>query len=397
MKIFSRYLIIAMVAIAFGIYFYSIKTMAFGSGSGQIYSYAESGVIDVELNAQGDRLYASYHGAHCIIEINTNTMEETRRFNVDWPTYMDISPDGSFLYAIKFYDPCEFVRIRLSDGQINRIQLEGEAKDFVLNANASKAWLVRRLWPLYPTPYSDPNYDAPPATGRLSEIDLTTFTVTQTQTIESMPESIWYSPVAERLFVYHGLTNAIIETIPVSPGSNRVYERLLEEHERITIYDVSMPGFIRVEPEELDGGGHLISWHTARLSNWDDAGTFMAIPSPVHSLPPFSMRVANAVDLSTFDLTFDDANGNPIGALYFKKVPGQNVMWVANDTGNDIPGITATRKFAVRVETTPPYNHEIYIVDEATDQYGDFAVSPDGNTLYLTLWKTGEIIVWSPD
>jgi hypothetical protein len=395
----SKYIYILIIVLILGVFFFfnNKESQAFSSGSGTIYSFGEPALTDICINQEGDILYAPYAGSNAVIEIDANNMVEIRSFTVLRPYLIGLSSDEDYVYTLSIGMPGYLVRIRLSDGFTDSIEVEGEPRGFELDYPNHRMWVIHRLWPPNNTPVGDPNSDAPPGTGRLSEIDLLTFTVTQTQTIESVPESVWYSPVAERLFVYHGLTHHENDEIPIEPGSDRVVQVMGESHERITIYDVSTLGLIRVEPEELNGGGHFIDWSIGAMVSWDDSGAYVAIPSIVSPMPPFSMRVANASDLSFFDLTFDDANETPIGALNFNKVPGQNVVWVVNGQGSDIQGGYGAHKFAVRVETTPPYNFETYIVNEATGQYGDFAVSPDGNTLYLTQWTTGEIIVWSPD
>jgi hypothetical protein len=393
MKKYNFILLIIVCIIIF--VYYAFQTKAFGTGDGQIYSYGDSSLIDVELNSQGTLLYASSYSSNAILEIDTNTMEEIRRFSVEWPTFIKLSNDDAYIYTIKYDAPCKFIKIRISDGVSVDITLDGEAEDFTISPDFSRAWVLHRTWPLMGTNYTDPNDDAPPASGLLTEVNLSSFTVSQTQTIESMPCSVWYSEDADRVFVYHELSDQEIEH--VQEGNGRSYRELVGQQEIITIYDVSIPGTIRVEPEELRGGGHNYVWLSAHLSNWDDDGNYMAIPSPVNGMPAVSMRVANTETLESFNLTFPDANGNPMGCQYFIKVPGQNVIWAVINYGKDVPGLTATHKMVVRVETNPPYNHEVFVVNEAQEKFGDFTVSPDGNTLFLTLWRNGEVIEWSPD
>ncbi len=56
---------------------------------------------------------------------------------------------------------------------------------------------------------------------------------------------------------------------------------------------------------------------------------------------------------------------------------------------------TDDRKLMARIERST-LDYDFFPVDEATDDLGDFAISPDGTTFYLTVPNTGEIIVWQP-
>jgi len=53
------------------------------------------------------------------------------------------------------------------------------------------------------------------------------------------------------------------------------------------------------------------------------------------------------------------------------------------------------RELMVRINRST-LEYDFFPIDEATDDLGDFAISPDGTTFYLTVPRTGEIIVWQP-
>ena len=325
-------------------------------------------------------------------------MLETRRVDIDYPSIIEFSPSENNIYALSYGEPSKLVRIHLPaftyDQNFDVIELDGGAHDLTVSPDGLRCWVVHSTWPLNGDSFADFHLDAPPDTGIMTEIDLTTYTVSASITIPSVPSSVYISPSVNKLFALH--QKYYREYDP--NATCRAQSIPIIESDRITIYNVENFGRPILELDELLGGRHDSEiLNIFSLSNWDDTGLMMAIPNVIPGSPEFSMRVANTSDYTTFDLAFEDANGDAMGAKYFQKVPGQNIMWVAIEYGFPVAEPGPHENLLVRVNTIEPYNHEVFICDEAIEPFGDFEVSNDGNTLYLTVPNTGELIVWSPD
>jgi DNA-binding beta-propeller fold protein YncE len=365
-------------------------------GSGNAYSYGQPGNVAAVLNDSGTLLYVSYYFDNYIAEVNTSTMELVRTFPITWPTVFELSPDGNYVYAISEGAPSHLVKIRLSDGQTNQLELEGEAKDLAINPDGDTLWVVHRTWPVSGDVFTDPGIDAPPNTGRLSKIDLVNFSLVLTQTIESVPVSIWFSDYTDPPLVYvlhETYRTDYIEHVSQS-DPNAAWAEITGTWNPVTIYNSDS---LRRQEQELAGGAHNFDFLSAGLANWSDNNRYLAIPSPANGMPAFSIRI---VDLdnpeSPTDLIFEDHYQNAMGVKYVHKVPGLDIAWCAVNSGFSNPNQGYNKAMVVRVNTATN-EHEVFYVNEAENFFGDFAVSPDGNTLYLTVPKAGHVIVWSPD
>jgi hypothetical protein len=378
-------------------------TVSFASGTGTVYSYGSDDLQSIYINGQGDKIYLPYFRDHKIIEVDTASMQQINSFDLDsswYPSYIVMSPDDTFLYVTCYGQPNSgLMRINTTNGQITGpIALSGACKNLAINPAGSRLWAIHRTWPLAGDGYTDPDYDAPLNTGLISEIDTASFQAIQSISIPSVPESIWFSPSSSRLFVLHALSESREREVSVPPDSS--YSYLEEMWERITIYDASMPGRIVLVPEELKGGGHsILGFYPAQLSGWSDSGEYLAIPNLFPGLPQFSMRVANTQTLTTFDLIFPDIKEEAMGTFFSHKVLGQNTVWAAMCAGKINPDdYPVSGNIALRVSTVFPYDYQPYAVNEAPPgQLGDFAVSPDGQILYMTVPTMGRVIKWFPD
>ncbi|MCX6647188.1 MAG: hypothetical protein NTY09_12650 [bacterium] len=395
---YIKFSIIFMIITIAVMFLYTTNSKAFNSGSGVSYSYGQSGLLDVLLTDNESKIYISQYMDDCIIEINTSTMLEIRRVEIIYPSIIEFSPAENYIYAISYGNPSSLVRIHLPSFTYNPnndvIELDGGVNDLTISPDGSRCWIVHSTWPLNGDSFTDFNLDAPPDTGILTEIDLSNYSISSSISIPSVPSSVYYSPTAEKLFVQH--QKYYREYDPNATG--RAQSIPLIEGDIITIYDVENIGRPVKEFQELVGGRHESNiLNIFALNNWDDSGSNMIIPNVIPRSPEFSARVVDTNNYSTFDLIFEDANTDAMGAKYFHKVPGQNILWVAIEYGFPVAVEGPHENFLIRVNTIEPYNHEIFICEEAIEPFGDFEVSNDGETLYLTVPNTGEIIVWSPD
>ena len=374
----------------------------FGTGTGSTYSYGTSAMKFLTLNSDGSVLYISYTVDGYISCIDTSTMQETGTIVLSqgchpWRTVL--SPDESYLYAVCMQaGPGKVARVDLTTMQQTFLSLTGDPVDIAVDPNGSRMWVVHRTYPWLGDSIPDPNLNnAPPETGYLAEIGLSNFTISDEIPILSVPYSVWFSPTEERLFVSHDLSQKETEDHFVRDGG--VYKIVTAEWERVTIYDVSQLGDITPLSQELHGASPAtFSLVPDLLESWSDDGSCLAISNPAVGCPPFSMRVADAGDFTSFDLTFPDANNEAMGVYYAQKVPGHDVLWTKIGEGRAQVGYDPQpSNILVRVETESPYDFQAYLVNEVTTKLGHFAVSPDGDTLYISITSGGDIIKWIPD
>ena len=86
---------------------------------------------------------------------------------------------------------------------------------------------------------------------------------------------------------------------------------------------------------------------------------------------------------------------------HFHKVPGKNFGWAVIAQGRSRPcqegDCQSTFDILVKVDTVPPYDYQAYRIPNLKAQMTDFAVSPDGETLYIAETGTGRVVKWSPN
>ncbi len=360
----------------------------------QSFSYGQPGAVQALLNDDGSRLYVSYYRDNKVVEIDTETMQQVRQFQIEWPAYMELSEDELYLYAISRAVTASIKRMRLSDGNIDQIILEGDVISLSYDPDGNRLWVVHRTWPMDGDVMNGP---APPPSyaGILTEIDTTDFAISQNLAIESYPISVWYSQYSDKVYVMHGL----VRTEPAgfeTEGGGFVTTGVALLCNPITIYGLDQDRLYCIG--EVMGGFYNDDVMPAQLDKWDDDGRYMAVPSSSYGIPSFSMRVIDTYDDSVaFDLIFPTYFDSPLPVNFVKKVTGNTDFWVM--VSGDIPyeNLPEGSWVVVRVNTDT-LEHEIYTIDQVNARlFGNFAVSPDGNTLYLTVPHTGEIIVWSPD
>jgi DNA-binding beta-propeller fold protein YncE len=350
------------------------------------YTYGAQQIVDVQINPAGDKLYASYSAGNAVVEIDTNTMDEIRRFEIYHPTFIDLSPDGYYLYAVTFSLDNYLVRIRLSDGHKDTLQLEGYVNNFCMDPPGLRLWIASAVWPGHGDMAASDEFKDHPGTGRITEVDLITFSITRVAEIDPIPVSIWYSPYSDLLYVYH--EGKFIEI-------NGPYEEDLVMSDKVCVYDLES---IR-KVDEFYGGliPLFLNFPNLQLTNWDDAGRYLAIPDPGPAHPAKSMRIIDTSDNSIeFDLSIINDIDDTMGFRYAHKVPGMDIMWAVAYHGMHDQDIFGIGESVVRINTATQ-EYEFFTLEGVLHHMGDFAVSADGNTLYIPVIKTGEIFVWSPD
>ncbi len=382
----------SVVLVALSLALLGVAMYAIVHATGQEYTYGRPGSLDAKINGSGSKLYVPYGNDGYIVEIDTNTMLELRRFLVPNPAYIYLDDDETYLYAISCQWPDRIYRIQLSDGDSTYLTLEGRLGDLALDSQGGRLWAVHFVWP-------EPDemthaLDAPshPDTGRLSEISLGDFQVSRSMVIEAVPTSVWYSPYSEKVYVAHQLRRFIHDDAYEHGG----WDSFEVIGNPITIYGLDQERLYLIG--EVFGGHHdsflYIPYH---LGAWDDEGRYLVAPSPITGRPDFSLRVIDTVDDSVeFDLQFPSYyEGQLVTAKYVQKVPGDDVLWVAIRLGVLYPDFPGEDGVVVRVNTLT-LEHDVFVIENVGSRFGDFAVSPDGDTLYLTAPSAGRVIVWSP-
>ena len=120
----------------------------------------------------------------------------------------------------------------------------------------------------------------------------------------------------------------------------------------------------------------------------------MMVPACINPQPRYSFRVIDAMDGSVaFDSSHIMYNGLPCHLEYAHPSPDWEYMWATVSAGQ--LSESDERELMVRINRST-LEYDFFPIDEATDDLGDFAISPDGTTFYLTVPRTGEIIVWQP-
>ncbi len=350
----------------------------------QVFSYGD-GCIDGVLTSTGDILYVTLNIDDAIVEIDTSTMMELRRFAIVQPTFMVLSPDGEYLYTV-CSDPGKLVRIRLSDSQINEIPLEGEGTGLFLEANGERLWVVHRTWPLPGDLAGIEFVGGHLNTGLLTEVNTVNFSVNTTISINEVPMSVWYSEFSNKIYVIH-------EDFWYSSPD---WENADELANIITIYTSNAGSLQNIG--WMVGGMTDASLGTAipnQVSSWSDDGRYLVVPCASQARPDYSLRVIDTIDDSVFlDITL---HGNPIGNTvfikYVQKIPGVDILWCAVRYG--VPeGMSGSELWMARINIST-LEYEFYPVPQGKLSFGDFAVDSDCDTLYLTQPWTGEVIVWT--
>jgi hypothetical protein len=374
--------------------------LVFKTGTGSIYSYGSTNGKHLTLNADGAVLYVTYTVEDFIARVNTSDMVEIDKIYMpqECHPYRNIlSPDDNYLYVVcTEAGPGKIVKVNLDNMQQQVLALTGDPVDLAINEDGTRLWVIYRTYPYVSDDVLDPNLNAPEMSGYLAEIDANSFTITSEISILSVPYSIWYSAPAQKLFISHGLHQEEKERHPV--GSD-YYETLNAQWERITIYSVVKPGRITLLPNEIRAGANTnFTFFPSLLTNWSDSGEYFVIPNSFPDMPKFSVRVANAVNLSTFDLNFTDANNETMGVYRAKKVRGLDAVWGTVAYGNSQTGYDKQpRNIVIKISTEAPYDAQAYMVSEVSTSIGDLAVSPDGDTVYVENSANSEIVKWTPD
>jgi DNA-binding beta-propeller fold protein YncE len=399
-KIISALIIISTILVSLVFSFLANKAVgdpeqaSWSSGSGSAYSYGSCFDKSLTLSADGSVLYVAYEYDGLIARVNANTMSLIDTISLEsdnHPHKLLLSPDESHIYVVcSAGGPGKIAKINLSTLQQQYISLDSDPVDIAQSSDGSKLLIAYRTYPYWGDGVADMNEDAPLNSGRLALIDPIQFTISTSIDIVKVPYSLWFSDSTNRAFVEHASYNA---TIDWSQG----WSDTIEQWERITTYDVDRS--IVPLGQEIKGGGRIFfTPQPPYLVNWTDSGSQMLIPNPWPERPPFSFRIADTNTFATTDYTFTDVNDNPMGVYRACKVPGQDTVWAIIAEGSSQPGNQPHPAYIVaKIPTSGPMTVTCYPVNECTGFLGDIAVSPDGDTLYLSDYTSNQIIKWTPD
>jgi hypothetical protein len=349
------------------------------------YPYGQPALWDIRINADGTRLYTTFPNESEIIEIDTATMEEVRSFPLSHPIKIELSPDGNYIFST-FYNG-ELVdglaRIRLSDGNTEILDLEDWISDIAIDQDGGVVWAVQRSWPLEGSTMDDFPDDL---SGRLIRISTDgALSVTNQVAIESLPNSIYYGSIYNKLYVKHQLTYFDYD------DPNDPWEEYDVSSRLITVYDADTLDQIS---QTYGGGDHVDMIECSELSGWDSTGRFMMVPTMIQCTPNYSFKVIDTLDDSeAFTEALNLYAYWIAGLQYAHPSPDWEYMWATVSAGQ--LSESDERKLMVRINRST-LEYDFFPIDEATDDLGDFAISPDGTTFYLTVPRTGEIIVWQP-
>jgi len=351
------------------------------------YKYSNARCMQALLNSTGTKLYITCKDDDAIIEIDTSTMQEIRRFTITTPTEMIISENENYLYSNSSQWPTSYlVRIRLSDGNMSSIGINGNIAGIHLDSTNNIIWVLHYTYPIPNESYTDDEVLLNHKTsGFMTKIDAQTFTILQSGNVWPLPLSIWYSENQDYVCVIHDWGTRYSGT----PNGIAV-----------GVWDADTLQWVG----QFKGGGNSKSKRSLpiELANWSDDGHYLVIPNRDNYLRNFSLRIIDLDDKSSinefateFELALiDTASGRLLSSEFVKKVPGQNILWVTSDMGNP-PDSQEHDRFVINVNTTT-HAYNVYEIPEATHDFGYFDVSSDGRTLYLTQPETGEVIVTCP-
>lgn len=359
--------------------------------SGILYSYGQRGIVDLLTNGAGSHLYVSYYLDNAVVEIDTTTMNELRRFTVVEPTMMQLQPDGTYLYVISLW-PGKVTRIRLADGQQQSISVDGEGCNLAFDPSGQRLWVVHRTWPVRGEVVDPANKGPHPDTGFISQISTASLDIDWTAGTSKLPMTAWYAPVSNRLYVYHELTDTEFDGSAATPD---LRSSVIEMGDMLSVYSLNeeTPRYLHYIVAGLyDSFDDM----PISIAPWSDDGRYFAVPSMEPPVPEFSVRVFDAMDDTVLaDISIPGEGGLPVDIADLQKVPGADVLWVAIKGSRPPLGLDPDGRYVARINTQT-MTSEVYEVAEANSYLGNFAVSPDGSKLYLSQPDTGDIIVWSP-
>jgi len=358
--------------------------------SGFLISFGQRGIVDTCLNSDGSRLYVSYYLDGKVIEIDTSTSQQIRSFNIAEPTKMTIEPDNSYLYVVSLW-PGGINRIRLSDGDIDSLALQGEAYNLCLDQTESRLWVIHRTWPVRGDIADPANPGSHPNTGFLTEIDASAFSVTSSVNTWQLPMTIWHSPIVDNVYIYHeGIYREYDENQDqinwntVQTWGNEV--SIFSTRDPIPVYTDFIVAGMYDNFDDLP----------IEVCKWSDDGRFWAIPSMEDSKPEFSIRVLDTFDNSAaHDLLIPAEGGGALNIGSVDRAPGSSYLWATIKKTRTPLGMDPEGRYIARISTSN-LSWEIFPIDEAISYFGSFSAALDDNTIYLTQPDTGQILVWSP-
>jgi DNA-binding beta-propeller fold protein YncE len=342
--------------------------------SSQQYTFGTGICSDCILNPNGDKLYVSYMDNNKIFEIDPVSMTSIREIQVQQPLMMEINSAGDVLYTITAEWPGRLACTQLSTGQTEYVQFDGGTIDLVLDEQNDRLWVLHGLFPT-PTGINGIEEACKPenqSSGRLSVLQLSTMNVLQTTILPTTPDNILYSPYSQQLYVAYD-----IWYIPTDFPEGCLLE--IRDSQNYEVVSETAWG-------EIDTFGSI----PIEPTFWSDDGRYLAYPSPFHYYSAFSMRVIDtATDTVAFDITMPATYGSALSPKFSHKVPGLNILWA--DVQRDVPpGFPDEPRTVVRIDTSSQ-QYQFFQVEGSSKKWGDFAVSPDGETLYLTVPHEGGI------
>jgi hypothetical protein len=349
------------------------------------YPYGQPALWDIRINADGTRLYATFPSESKIIEIDTASMEEVRSFPLSHPAKIELSADGNYLFSTFSNEELQdgLARIRLSDGNTELLDLEDWISDIAIDPDGCVLWAVQRSWPLE----GDTMDDFPePFSGSLIKISTESeLSVANQIAIESLPNSIYYSKLYNKLYIKHQLVYFGYE----DPGAP--WQEYDIGAQLVTVYNTET----LAQNCQIHGGGENPGFtESSELVAWESTGRLMMIPTMIHCTPSCSFKIIDTLDDSVaFNGLLPLSAYWNAGLQYAHPSPNWEYMWATVSAGQ--LSESDERELMVRINRST-LEYDFFPIDEATDDLGDFAISPDGTTFYLTVPRTGEIIVWQP-
>ena len=350
--------------------------------------YTNGVCADPVLNSNDSKLYISCPDDNLIYEISTETMQVIRSFSLETPCELLISNDDNYLYAVSISQwPVSFIsRIRLSDGCIDNVSINGHTTSFTTNVSGSHIWVSHYTYPA-PDEYItlDEALRNHNGSAYITNISTSPFSVIQTTPAWALPAAIWYCDYSGDVFNTYEWP-ACVRNEPDGAA--------------IGVFDGDTLACVGQLPGGCTYGNSLEI--LMNLCNWTDDSRYAAIPNLYTGTNECSIKVIDTTRTENFNnfkpsflLTFNHPiTGKMMGTEFLKKVPGTDIMWATSDDGNP-PEDENRARYVIKINTST-HDYEVFEIPEATSPFGYFDVSADGRILYLTQPEEGSVIKCAP-
>ena len=355
-----------------------------------VFDYTVDWCEQVLLNSSNDRLYLSCSSNDMIMEIDVCSMETLRSFPIKTPYKLCLSIDDNYLYSesISQWPSSSICRIRLIDGCMDSVLLNGHTEGFIMNASGDHIWVCHYTYPGPDVHYGKGEVlTEHPESGLITRISTDPFQIEQTTVTWPLPNSVWYSDYSGDVYQLCGWgvghpTRGFGVSIGAFDGET-----------------IELVG-------QIKGGDNYANdlYISSYISNWTDDGHYGAIPNlwPENCSNKCSIKVFDTTRTEGFKnfepsflLTFNHPITSEIlGTEFLKKVSGTDIMWATSDDGNP-PEDENRARYVIKINTST-HDYEVFEIPEATSPFGYFDVSADGRILYLTQPEEGSVIKCAP-